>query len=388
MPAVGDVRAFDAHAIGANNDGRTARGTVMTAQEIQPQGPDPIRRPAPELRAPQIVSANGTASVHLTLAVCDYEHVREIAQGLVRADGITLTPLIFPSIEEITFRFTRSQEWDVSELSFGKYISLTSQGNAPMVAIPVFPSRVHRHSAIYVRKDLGLRAPKNLEGMRVGIPEWAQTAGIYVRGLMAEEYGVDLTKIRWLQAGVNEPGRAEKVELKLPAGIRYEPRPDTSLSAMLASGKVDAVISARAPDAFVPGGPVVRLIPNYRDEEELFFKTTGIFPIMHLMTIRRTAFEQHPWIAMNLYKMFDEAKRRCFDRLTDFTCARIPLPWAASIAEEIAADFGPDPYPYGIEASRPTLEAFCRYAHDQGVTHRRMTVDDLFPREVRGMARV
>ena len=359
----------------------------MTAQDTI-QGPDAIRRPAPELRGPQIVSANGTASVHLTLAVCDYEHVREIAQGIVRADGITLTPLIFPSIEEITFRFTKSLEWDVSELSFGKYISLTSQGNAPMVAIPVFPSRVHRHSAIYVRSDRGIRTAKDLEGMRVGIPEWAQTAGIYVRGSLAEEYGVDLTKIRWLQAGVNEPGRAEKVELKLPAGIRYEPRPDTSLSEMLASGKIDAVISARAPEAFAPGGPVVRLYPDYRAEEERFFKKTGIFPIMHLMTMRRTAFEQHPWIAMNLYKMFDEAKRRCFNRLTDFTCARIPLPWAAAIADEIAAGYGPDPYPYGIEASRPTLEAFCRYAHDQGVTHRRMTVDDLFPREVRGMARV
>jgi 4,5-dihydroxyphthalate decarboxylase len=360
----------------------------MTAQDVKSQGPDSIRRTAPDLRGPQIVSTNGTASVHLTLAVCDYEHVREITQGLVRADGITLTPLIFPSIEEITFRFTRSQEWDVSELSFGKYISLTSQGDAPMVAIPVFPSRVHRHSAIYVRSDGGIRTPKDLEGTRVGIPEWAQTAGIYVRGFLAEEYGVDLTKIRWLQAGVNEPGRAEKVELKLPAGIRYEPRPDTSLSAMLASDKVDAVISARAPDTFVPGGPVVRMFPDYRAEEERFFKKTGIFPIMHLMTMRRAAFEQHPWIAMNLYKMFDEAKRRCLNRLTDFTCARIPLPWAAAIADEIVAGYGPDPYPYGIEASRPTLEAFCRYAHDQGVTHRRMTVDDLFPREVRGVARV
>ena len=358
------------------------------AQEPQTREQDTIRRPAAEIRGPQILTTNGTASVHLTLAVCDYEHVREIAQGIVRADGITLTPLIFPSIEEITFRFTKSLEWDVSELSFGKYISLTSQGNAPMVAIPVFPSRVHRHSAIYVRADGGIRTPKDLEGMRVGIPEWAQTAGIYVRGFLAEEYGVDLTKIRWLQAGVNEPGRAEKVELKLPAGIRYEPRPDTSLSAMLASGKVDAVISARAPETFAPGGPVVRLYPNYRTEEERLFKKTGIFPIMHLMTMRRTAFEQHPWIAMNLYKMFDAAKRRCLSRLTDFTCARIPLPWAAAIADEIVAGYGPDPFPYGIEESRPTLEAFCRYAHDQGVTHRRMTVDDLFPREVRGIARV
>src|SRR5262245_34314724 len=216
----------------------------------------------PQRKAETIIGANGTASVHLSLAVCDYEHVREIAQGLVRADGIALTPLIFPSIEEITFRFTRSLEWDVSELSFGKYIALTSQGAAPMVAIPVFPSRVHRHSAIYVRSDSGIRGPKDLEGMRVGIPEWAQTAGIYVRGILAEEYGVDLTQIRWLQAGVEEPGRAEKVELKLPEGIRYEPRPDTSLSALLASGKIDAVISARAPSAFTPGGAVVRLFPE------------------------------------------------------------------------------------------------------------------------------
>jgi 4,5-dihydroxyphthalate decarboxylase len=343
--------------------------------------------PADE-RKPQTIGASGIASVHLTLAVCDYEHVREITQGIVRADGITLTPLIFPSIEEITFRFTKSLEWDVSELSFGKYISLASQGIAPMVAIPVFPSRVHRHSAIYVRSDSGIGTAKDLEGRAVGIPEWAQTAGIYVRGILAEEYGVNLARIRWLQAGVNEPGRAEKVELKLPAGFSYEARPDQSLSAMLATGEVDAVISARAPAAFVPGGGVVRLFPDYRAEEERFFTKTGIFPVMHLMTLRRTVFEQHPWVAMNLFKMFDEAKRRCFNRLRDFTCARVPLPWAAAIADEIAARFGPDPYPYGIEESRPTLEAFCRYAHDQGVTHRRMRAEELFPREVQAMARV
>jgi 4,5-dihydroxyphthalate decarboxylase len=342
----------------------------------------PLRSAAMNLQ----VEPNGIASVHLTLAVVDYEHVREIAQGLVRADGITLTPLIFPSIEEITFRFTKNLEWDVSELSFGKYVSLTSQGTAPMVAIPVFPSRVHRHSAIYVRADRGIKAAKDLEGCAVGIPEWAQTAGIYVRGFLAEEYGVDLSKIRWLQAGVNDPGRTEKVALKLSAGIRYETRPDTSLSAMLASGEIDAVISARAPEA--PNGRVVRLFADYRAEEARFFKNTGIFPIMHLIAIRRPVLEQHPWIAMNLFKMFDEAKRRCLNRLRDFTCARIPLPWAAAIAEEIAAGYGPDPYPYGIEESRPTIEAFCRYAHDQGVTHRRMTVEDLFPREVRTMARV
>jgi 4,5-dihydroxyphthalate decarboxylase len=335
-----------------------------------------------------LIGANGIASVHLTLAVCDYEHVREIAQGIVRANGITLTPLIFPSIEEITFRFTKSLEWDVSELSFGKYISLTSQGGAPMVAIPVFPSRVHRHSAIYVRESAGIKNAKDLEGRAVGIPEWAQTAGIYARGILAEEYGVDLAKIAWLQAGVNEPGRAEKVELKLPPGISYKACPDTSLSAMLATGAVDAVISARAPKGFAPGGGVVRLFPDYRAEEERFFRKTGIFPIMHLITVRRAVLERHPWVGMNLLKMFDEAKRRCSHLLRDFTCARIPLPWAAAVVDEITEKFGPDPYPYGIEASRPTLEAFCRYAHDQGVTHRRMSIEDLFPPEVRATASV
>src|SRR5438093_5594427 len=142
------------------------------------------------------VGPNGTASLHLTLAMVDYEHVREIAQGLVRADGITLTPLIFPSIEEITFRFLKNLEWDVSELSFGKYIALASQGAAPMVAIPVFPSRVHRHSAIYVRADRGIKTAKDLNKRTIGIPEWAQTAGVYVRGILTEGYGVDLAKIR------------------------------------------------------------------------------------------------------------------------------------------------------------------------------------------------
>jgi 4,5-dihydroxyphthalate decarboxylase len=353
-----------------------------------PQGADGAGRIAPQLRSPQIIVSAGTATLNLTLAVCDYEHVRDLASGVVRADGITLTPLVFPSIEEITFRFTRTLEWDVSELSFGKYTALTSQGNAPMIGIPVFPSRVHRHSAIYVRGDRGIRAPKDLEGRTIGIPEWAQTAGVYVRGFLAEHYGVDLSSISWLQAGVDEPGRDEKVALKLPAGIRYRAMPETSLSAMLASGEIDAAITARAPLAFAPGGKIVRMFPDYRAEEERLFRKTKVFPIMHLMTMRRAVFEQYPWIAMNLFKAFEEAKRRCFERLRDFTCARVPLPWGAAIADEIAATYGPDPYPYGVEASRATIEAFCRYAHEQGVTHRLMQAEDLFPPEVRAVARV
>jgi 4,5-dihydroxyphthalate decarboxylase len=152
-------------------------------------------------RNPQILGHHGTASVHLTAAVCDYDHTRDVMSGAVRADGITLTPLVFDTIEEITFRFLKNLEWDVSELSFGKYTSLTSQGAAPMVAIPVFPSRVHRHSAIYVRADRGIKTAKDLNKRTIGIPEWAQTAGVYVRGFLAEDYGVDLSSIQWLAGG-------------------------------------------------------------------------------------------------------------------------------------------------------------------------------------------
>jgi 4,5-dihydroxyphthalate decarboxylase len=354
-----------------------------------PQGTDGAGRIAPQSRSPQIIVCAGTATLNLTLAVCNYEHVRELTDGVVRPDGITLTPLVFPSIEEITFRFTRNLEWDVSELSFGKYTSLASQGKAEMIAIPVFPSRVHRHSAIYVRNDRGIRAPKDLAGRTVGIPEWAQTAGIYVRGFLAEHYGVDLASINWLQAGVDEPGRDEKVALKLPPGVRCQARPDASLSAMLISGEIDAAITARAPLAFgQSGAPIARLFPNFRAEEEALFRKTGVFPIMHVITIRRAVFEQYPWIAMNLFKAFEESKRRCLERLRDFTLARAPLPWIAAIADEIVASFGPDPYPYGIEASRSTIEAFCRYAHQQGVTHRLMSAEDLFPPEVRAVAKV
>jgi 4,5-dihydroxyphthalate decarboxylase len=362
------------------------RGNHVTTES--PKGAEGARI-GPQLRAPQIVVSNGTASLNLTLAVCDYEHVRDLTGGVVVPDGITLTPLVFPSIEEITFRFTRNLEWDVSELSFGKYTALTSQSKAGMVAIPVFPSRVHRHSAIYVRADRGIRSAKDLEGKTIGIPEWAQTAGIYVRGFLSEHYGVDLASIRWLQAGVDEPGRDEKVALTLPSGIRYAGRPDASISAMLNSGEIDGAITARAPIAFAQSeGKIVRLFPDYRAEEERLFRKTGVFPIMHLMTIRRAVFDQYPWIAMNLFKAFEEAKRRCLERLRDFTCARAPLPWVAAIANEIVADYGPDPYPYGIEPSRPTIEAFCRYAYEQGVTPRLMTTEDLFPAEVRATAKV
>jgi 4,5-dihydroxyphthalate decarboxylase len=286
-------------------------------------------------------------------------------------------------VEEIFFRFTKHLEWDVSELSFAKYAALASQGAAAMVALPIFPSRVFRHSAIYVRSGGPISEVKDLENKTVGVPEWAQTAGIYVRGMLAETYGVDLASIHWVQAGVNEPGREEKVEVRLPTGIRCESRPHSSLNALLLEGELDAVISARPPSAFIAGDArVARLFPDHREVELEYWEATGIFPIMHAVTVRRSVLERHPWVGTSLLKAFEEAKRRSLERLFDFTASRIPLAWVASLAGEIRARFGADPWPYGLEANRRTLEAFCRFAHHQGVTRGLMSPEDLFPVEL------
>ena len=339
-------------------------------------------------RPPEIIEGGGAARLHLTLATTDYDHVRDLMNGVVRAEGIVLTGFVLP-VEEIFFRFIKNREWDISEMSFGKFIGYASQGNSPFIGIPVFPSRVFRHSSFYVRTDRGIASVKDLEGKTVGIPEWAQTAGIYARGFLAESAGVDLTKIKWVQAGMNQAGREEKVEFKLPPGIQYSQRRDTSISAMLLSGEVDAAISARVPDAFnVPGSKVARLYPDYRRDEMAYHAETGIHPIMHVIAIRRALFERYPWVAMNLFKAFDEAKKRSQERIQDLTASRIPVPWAASILSEYAANFGDDAFPYGLEDNRKTLDAFCRFAHAQGVTAQRLTPDDLFPVEVRASVRV
>jgi 4,5-dihydroxyphthalate decarboxylase len=307
----------------------------------------------------------------LTLAINPYDHVRGLAP-----QGIDLTVLELP-IEEIFFRFTRFREWDASEMSFGKTVSLMAEAAPDIVPIPVFPSRVFRHSAIYIGEKSSIKEPKDLEGRKVGIPEWAQTAGIYVRGLLQHEYGVDLARIHWHQAGVRQPGRVEKVKLHLGEGVRITPVPDKSLAQMLGSGELDAVISARD-----PGGK--RLFEDYVSVEEPYFRKTRIYPIMHVVVLRREAYERDRWIAMNLFKAFDEARRESMQRLVEIGLSHVPMPWLAEHARRWRALAGEDFWPYGIAPNRPTLEAFVQYAHEQGITARRLKVEELFAPETRG----
>jgi 4,5-dihydroxyphthalate decarboxylase len=322
------------------------------------------------------------SNLKLSVAIGDYDQLRDFTTGRVRAEGIDITP-INVSIEETFFRFTKYHEWDVSEMSFAKAISIISQPDPWFVLIPVFPSRAFRHSSIYVRKDSAIKSPQDLAGKKIGIPEWAQTASIYSRGMLAHEYGVDLTSIEWFQAGVNDAGRKEKVKLNLPAGIRYNPMPENSLTQLLLDGKVDAVLSARPPDAFLKHPDLVqRLLPNYRELEYAYWQKTKIFPIMHVIAIKRETYDQNRWIARNLLTAFEEAKNRSIERASDITASYYPIPWVPDYTQLSKNILGDDFWPYGIEGNRSTLEAFAQYAFEQGITARHLQPEEIFAKEV------
>jgi 4,5-dihydroxyphthalate decarboxylase len=328
------------------------------------------------------------APLSLTLAMNDYDHVRDLVAGRVPVEGVDLTCLTL-SVEEIFYRFTAFREWDVSELSLAKYTSLVGGGDRSLTAIPVFPSRVFRHAAIYVRTDGPVREAVDLRGRRVGVPEWIQTAGVYARGILQDAYGVGLPDVEWVQGGVNQAGREELAPPKLPPGVSIRPEQQRTLQDMLVDGELDAVISARPPQRFLDGDTRIRrLFDDARTVEEAHYRETGVFPIMHTVAMRTEVFDAHPWVAANLLTAFTAAKERSLERLRDVNTSRLPVPWSHDLHRQAAELLGPDPWPYGIEPNRPTLEAFLRWAHEQGVSERALAPEDLFPPSVQRAFRV
>jgi 4,5-dihydroxyphthalate decarboxylase len=316
--------------------------------------------------------------LQLSLAISDYDHTRDLTRGLIEPDGIRLVGLGL-GIEEIFHRFTRYREWDVSEMSFGKYSSMRSQGDDSLVAIPVFPSRVFRLSSIYVRRDSKLKSLDQMRGGRVGIPEWAQTAAIYSRGYLAHHAALRLEEIAWFQAGVNQPGRAEKVELRLPQGLSLTRVTDRSLNAMLLAGELDAVMTAHPPQGFEDGsGDAIRLLPNFMSLEEQYWGATGVFPIMHVIAIKAEVARDHRWVAQSLYEAFEAAKQRSLERLRDADSSLLPIIDSAAAMEVSSRLFGSNYWPYGVEPNRTTLETFLRYAYEQGTCHRMLRPEEIF----------
>ncbi|HWK11831.1 MAG TPA: hypothetical protein VNR64_17350 [Vicinamibacterales bacterium] len=322
------------------------------------------------------------ANLTLSLACWQYDRTQALFDGRVRPDGIDLTCLDLP-VEETFFRMLRHREFDVAEMSLSSYVVSLFAPDPPFVAIPVFPSRFFRHSCIYVNAAAGIARPADLAGRLVGTPENQMTAPVWIRGILADEYGVAVDSVTYATGGLEEPGRPEKLALHLPDAIRIRRiEPDQTLSAMLAAGDIDALYTARAPSSFRAGdGRVRRLFENFAEVEREYFRRTRMFPIMHTIVIRRDLYERHRWIAQSLLKAFQAAKDLACEALAQTAALKVMLPWLPAHLEDARRELGDDFWPYGLAANAHTLATFLRYSHEQGLSPRRLAPADLFAPE-------
>jgi 4,5-dihydroxyphthalate decarboxylase len=321
------------------------------------------------------------STLHLTLACEDYDRMRPVKDGIVKPEGIELNYLVMP-VEEIFWRMMKYEEFDASELSMGAFLTAASRGRRPFIAIPVFPSRTFRHRCIFVNSASGINSVQDLRGRRMGVPEYSMTAAVWLRGMFEHEYGVAPKDIRWVQAGEEHPGRKDRVDFEMPSGVYMESRPDTTLNAMIESGEIDAMMSPRMPTCFLTGSTKVRrLFPDYRHVEMEYFKKTGLFPIMHVMVIKRSIYEKEPWVAQTLYKAFCQSKEICMRDLYDTNILRVSLPWTAAEYEDTREAMTADYWPYGVEPNRKNLETLHAYLFEQGLIKQRLNLDELFAKE-------
>lgn len=326
--------------------------------------------------------------LRLSIGTTDYDHFRDLRTGAVRPAGIELIWSLLGH-HEVFARFTYDREWDIAELSFAKFMAQVTRPDPDIIGLPVACSRVFRFGSFYVNRHSGITSPEDLRGKRVGSPEWAHTCAVWMRGWLGEEVGVALQDVHWVQAGANEAGREEKVELQLPDGVEIGRITDRSLSDLLAAGDIDCAIIARPPNCFLEGHPdVVRLFPDFLDMERDYHRDTGVWPIMHLIAMKRSVLDEHPWVARNLLNAFVESKDRSLERLLDPAVSRYPLPWLAPFAADLQERFDGDPFPFGIERNRPTLERFLRYTAEQGIAKRRVEPEDIFPSGIGTAVRV
>lgn len=314
----------------------------------------------------------------VTLATWDYDRVRALMDGRIKVEGCDLRHINL-SPEEC-FHRAWAGEFDAAELGICSYLTALARDVSPYVAIPVFPSRIFRHSAIYVRSDRQIDAPADLRGKRIGIPQYDMAVAVWVRGFLKEDFQVAAGDIEWHQGGLETPGRRSHFAVNLPPGISLHNLPNgATLSGMLARGELDGVITARPPSCFDAGHPQVRrLFSDYRQVEAEYFRRTGIFPIMHVIGIRRALVEQHPWLAVSLLKSFSEAKRLAEAELREINALKLTLPWVAAEVQETERLMGSDFWPYGIEGNLGTLQAIARYCFEQGITSRLVALEEMF----------
>src|SRR5579863_9326377 len=327
--------------------------------------------------------------VPITIACGNYDRTRAIRDGRVKVEGCDVTYLpMYP--EEIFHRAFKFQEFDVSEISFSSYIRTVSAGTAGYIGVPAFVSRIFRHSGIYVRKGAGIEKPEDLRGKRIGVPEYQITAVVWMRGMMQHEYGVKPSEIHWRSGGQEQAGREERTPLKPIPGLDLKAIPhDKTLVGMLRDGELDAIFTARPPSSFLSGEPhIARLFPDTRAAEVAYFKKTGLFPIMHLIGIRKTLLARYPWLATSLYKAFCEAKALAMTDLRDVNALMVTLPFLEAETLDTMAIMGSDFWRYGVHENKGEIDALTGYAFEQGLVDRKLAPQELFAPSVFELSKV
>jgi 4,5-dihydroxyphthalate decarboxylase len=318
------------------------------------------------------------AKLNLSVAVGDYDRTRPLIDGGVQIDGVdpvymTLSP------EEIFFRAFRAAEFDICELSMSSYTIKTAQGSCPYIAVPAFVSRAFRHTSVYVRTDR-VKKPQDLKGRKVGVPEYQLTANVWARAFLEDDFGVKRSDIHWIRGGIEDAGRPEKISVKLPPGVKLDNAPDgATISGLLESGEIDGFMAPRPPTLIEKGHPHIGwLFADPVAAAKGYFKRTGFFPIMHVVGIRRTLAEQHPWLPGAVFKAFEQAKEAGMKKLSDTSATKVMLPFVEERLKEARELMGDDFWSYGVAQNRKVLDYFLAQHHYEGLSSRRVAVDELF----------
>lgn len=329
------------------------------------------------------------SKLQISLGCCDYDRTRALFDGRVSIEGCEVLPTPVEP-EEAFHRAFRFGEFDISELSLSSHTMMTSRGENGYVGIPAFVSRLFRHSGIYIRTDRGIARAEDLRGKTVGLPEYQITANVWIRGILKDDYGIDPATIHWRRGGVEEAGRGERAPLSLPPDIDLRQVPDgKTLSGMLEAGELDAVISARAPSCFTRRAPgVARLFDDYPAVEADYFRRHRIFPIMHIIGIRKSLVERHPWLPVSVFKAFNHARELAMDELGQIGHLFVSLPWGVAAYEAAKALLGDDYWSYGYEPNRHVLDTFLRYHHEQGLSQHKVDSAALFARSSLDLSRI
>ena len=322
------------------------------------------------------------SKLRLSLACWNYDRTRALMEGSVVPEGIDLNYMSLP-VEEIFFRTLANQEFDVAELSLSSYLLSLQKPEKPFIAIPVFPSCAFRHSGIFINTNSGIREPKDLIGKRIGTPEYQMTAAVWIRGILQDDFAVPFDQPNYFTGGAEQPGRSEKIKLQLPDNIKVQPiEKHQTLSQMLKDGEIDALYTARTPSCFNVANPhIQRLFPHYGEVERAYYQKSKIFPIMHVIVIKRSVYEANPWIAMSLYKAFLASQQLVYQDMKETVVLKTMFPWMNYYLDQVRTEMGEDYWPWNIAGTKHNLETLMRYSCEQALLKQSFTMEEIFAKE-------